>query len=413
MNKRIIADKIKRISIFTVIFTLMLINIAAVFTEAAPKLSHYYNDEAGIMSSDTKSDIDSINKKIEGNTGAQIFVYVIESYKDKGYGNIEEYASETFKELELGNEDEDNGVLMVISMKEKEVRIEVGYGLESQITDGKAGNIIREDIAPNFEKDKYDEGIVTAFNSLVNEIEMAEEKDAEESQPVEETEIDEGNFLDSESKKALIPDKGDNYYSDKEGILSEDTKSVINKYGKEIEEKTGSSAVAVTTDNIDSFSSIHDYLFYLSKKWNIDENGMFLIYEKDNNKFHIIANYGLDSNAARDEANKIRAKYMQEYIEEDNYDEAIKEGYMRMAAYINDQYEAGADIPFKYKMPFIFGSITSVILIIFILFMIIVFPIIMVVKFKLSGSDSDYSGGSSGGSSGGGSSGGGGASGGW
>lgn len=77
---------------------------------------------------------------------------------------IENFAVRLFEQWKIGKKGKDNGVLLLIAINERKLRIEVGYGLESTITDGKAGEIIREVITPEFKKNNYYEGILNKIS---------------------------------------------------------------------------------------------------------------------------------------------------------------------------------------------------------------------------------------------------------
>ena len=61
---------------------------------------------------------------------------------------------------QLGKKKKDNGVLLLIVADEHKIRIETGYGLEGVLTDAKASRIIRNEIAPHFRQNQYDEGVI-------------------------------------------------------------------------------------------------------------------------------------------------------------------------------------------------------------------------------------------------------------
>ena len=73
--------------------------------------------------------------------------------------SVEEYANRLFKEWGVGQAKQDNGVLVLVAPNEREMRIEVGYGLEGVLPDGLAGQIIRDDFTPRFRDNDYSGGI--------------------------------------------------------------------------------------------------------------------------------------------------------------------------------------------------------------------------------------------------------------
>ncbi|MCG4587442.1 TPM domain-containing protein, partial [Anaerosalibacter bizertensis] len=71
----------------------------------------------------------------------------------------------------IGSREYDNGVLILVSPKDRELWIEIGYGLEGVLPDGKVGRIRDEQIFPYFKEGNYSEGVLRGFNSILNAIE--------------------------------------------------------------------------------------------------------------------------------------------------------------------------------------------------------------------------------------------------
>ncbi len=117
----------------------------------------WVSDFAGIMSDKTRAQISGLLNDTEQSTGAEIAVVTVSSLEGM---TVEEYAVRLFKKWGIGTKEEDNGVLFLIAPNERKVRIEIGYGLEPVITDGRAGDIIRETVLPFFRADDYDQGIL-------------------------------------------------------------------------------------------------------------------------------------------------------------------------------------------------------------------------------------------------------------
>jgi uncharacterized protein len=117
----------------------------------------YVLDEANIIPADVEQRIEALSSAIESATpGAQIAVVTVPSL---GGRTIEEYAENRFGTLGIGAKDLDNGVLLLVALGERKVRIEVGYGLEGALPDSKAGSIIDSIIIPKFKEGDYAGGI--------------------------------------------------------------------------------------------------------------------------------------------------------------------------------------------------------------------------------------------------------------
>ena len=100
----------------------------------------------------------------ETETSHQIAVLTINTL---GNGSIENYALQVFEQNQIGQVDLDNGVLILFSEADREVRIEVGYGLEAVITDAISSRLIRNIMIPEFKEDRYFEGIDLATDEII------------------------------------------------------------------------------------------------------------------------------------------------------------------------------------------------------------------------------------------------------
>ena len=128
-----------------------------------PNAEGYVNDYADIFSSEFEASLENDLSKFEEETQAEIAVVSINSLEEDA---IEEYAVRLFEEWGIGKKEKDNGVLLLISKEDRKIRIEVGYGLEPVITDGRAGRIIRDIISPRFKIENYEEGTQEAVKHL-------------------------------------------------------------------------------------------------------------------------------------------------------------------------------------------------------------------------------------------------------
>jgi uncharacterized protein len=135
--------------------------IPLIFTSFKPV--GYVNDFAGILSEQQKQILEEKLRQIEKETTNEICVLTIKSLEGK---NLEQYANEIFNSWGIGKKEKDNGVLILIVMDERKIRIEVGYGLEPYLPDSVCGRIIREIMAPNFRNNDYFRGINEAVEQI-------------------------------------------------------------------------------------------------------------------------------------------------------------------------------------------------------------------------------------------------------
>ncbi len=148
--------------------TFLLLAILFAFCGTAQEkyiqLTEIVTDSARIF---TPTQLEKLKIKLtnfETETSNQLVILTI---RELGYETIETYANGTFNQNELGQKEKDNGILILFSSIDREVRIEVGYGLEPYITDAVASRIIRNTMIPKFKEERYFEGIDAATSELI------------------------------------------------------------------------------------------------------------------------------------------------------------------------------------------------------------------------------------------------------
>ena len=120
--------------------------------EGYPKPIGCVNDFAEIFEKEYIDKMETLITDLEKETTAEIAVVTTDSLEGK---SIEMYAVELFEAWGIGKADKDNGILFLVALKDREYRIEVGYGLENVITDVIASDILDEIVLPKFKEVKY------------------------------------------------------------------------------------------------------------------------------------------------------------------------------------------------------------------------------------------------------------------
>jgi len=147
-----------------ILFSVLLVFCTgSAFAVSYPNPSGFVNDFANLYSSDFRINLERNLSDFEATSSAQLAVVTIKSLEGM---DIETYAVELFKNWGIGKKDEDNGLLLLIAKDERKIRIEVGYGLEPYITDGRAGEIIRNQISPQFKQENYEAGTLAAVEKV-------------------------------------------------------------------------------------------------------------------------------------------------------------------------------------------------------------------------------------------------------
>lgn len=127
----------------------------------------YANDQANVLSSATEQLIINYSSVLQQKTGAQIVVLTMKSI---GNNVLEDYALNVLRTWGIGDKQKNNGVLILLAVDDHMSRIEVGYGLEGRLPDGKTGRIQDEYMLPYYKNGDYDSGIKNGYLAVLNEV---------------------------------------------------------------------------------------------------------------------------------------------------------------------------------------------------------------------------------------------------
>lgn len=126
----------------------------------------YINDFAHVLSEETISSLESELSAFQASTTNEIAVVIV---PHMGGDYIENYSAKLFEEWKIGKKDQDNGVLLMLSMQEHAMRIEVGYGLEGSLVDSEANNIL-ERMKPGMRSNDPDAAVTTGVRLIEDAI---------------------------------------------------------------------------------------------------------------------------------------------------------------------------------------------------------------------------------------------------
>jgi len=150
------------------LFFFFLLLIPAVAQRSIPAHeAKWVHDEANILSASAKAQLEAILQAHRDSTSNQIAVLVVPSLEGE---DIEGYAVRVFAEWKLGQAGKDNGVLFLVAMEERQMRIEVGFGLEGILTDAMSSRINRNAVAPHFRQGNYEAGIQEGTMAIIKTI---------------------------------------------------------------------------------------------------------------------------------------------------------------------------------------------------------------------------------------------------
>ena len=132
--------------------------------EPPPHVRQWVTDLSGTLSSSEVGHLNQRLRDFEDSTSTQVVVVIVPTLDGRP---IEETALAIAEANRIGKKEKDNGVLLLIAREEREIRIEVGYGLEGVLTDAVSGRIIRNEIVPFFRQGNYFSGVEAGVEAIM------------------------------------------------------------------------------------------------------------------------------------------------------------------------------------------------------------------------------------------------------
>jgi len=132
-----------------------------------PAYVGHINDFANVLDPPTKEKLETILLNFEGRTGAQIAVATITTLGERP---IEEYANGLYRAWGIGaksGENKNKGALLLVVTQDRHSRLEVGYGLEGDLPDGLAGEMLRR-MRPFFREQQWSEGLTVGVRTIID-----------------------------------------------------------------------------------------------------------------------------------------------------------------------------------------------------------------------------------------------------
>ncbi len=221
-----------------------------------PKLTGHVVDTAKVLDAQTQQDIADFLTVHEQATSDQIVVATIPSL---GGETVEEYATALFRHWGLGQKDKDNGVLLLFSMNDHKMRIEVGYGLEGELTDAKAKLIIDDILTPAFKAQNYGVGIKLATQEITQILGSAQQYALFSQVPEDIT----------------LPDYK-NYFTDELNLLEPAEAAKINQFLGNLEAATNTKIAIISQSTIGKLNPIA-YASALFEHWQLRDSDMLIV----------------------------------------------------------------------------------------------------------------------------------------
>ncbi|HWC99887.1 MAG TPA: TPM domain-containing protein [Candidatus Sulfopaludibacter sp.] len=129
----------------------------------------YVSDFAGVINADSKTRLEAYCAAVEQATGAQMALVTIDSLQGEP---VEDVANTIFRAWGVGQKGKNEGILLLLAIRDHRSRLEVGYGLEPILPDGLSGSILRQ-MRPALRQNDYGDGLIAAAQTIGDTIAQA------------------------------------------------------------------------------------------------------------------------------------------------------------------------------------------------------------------------------------------------
>ena len=157
----------RRLAVLLLVLSALFgVSVRAETVSQLPQPTTYVSDFAGVIDSGSKQEMEQLSREVYQQAHATIIVVTIHSLDGE---DIDEFSNDLYEKWKIGPKSTDRGVLMLLAINDRKRRIEVGYGLEGILPDGKVGDIGRS-MVPYLQRGEYGPGLLEAEQQIANVI---------------------------------------------------------------------------------------------------------------------------------------------------------------------------------------------------------------------------------------------------
>lgn len=149
------------------VFLVLFSNVAFAADLPKPTKNFFVNDFANVISNADEEKMQQQGEALFKECGAQVVVVTVKSLNGE---DLESYSLNLARSWRIGSDKNDDGILLLLAVDERKVRIEVGYGLEGALPDSKTGRILDTYGVDRFKKNNFSTGLAAVYDSLINEV---------------------------------------------------------------------------------------------------------------------------------------------------------------------------------------------------------------------------------------------------
>ncbi len=145
------------------LFLCLFFFFAVLTINAQPGDKAWVNDYIALLTTEQKTVLSNELQALEDSVGSQVVVMIIDTLEGM---EISDFSLLIANSWGIGRKDYDDGVLILLSMKDRQMRIEVGLGLEKIIPNETAEDIIKNEMIPEFREQKFYAGLLAAVQRI-------------------------------------------------------------------------------------------------------------------------------------------------------------------------------------------------------------------------------------------------------
>jgi uncharacterized protein len=153
----------------TYVVAFLLVQLGFAQEQLPDKPTAWVTDYADVLTPVEIAELNEMLAGLEQRSSNQIFVALFDRMPEGYY--LEDYAVRLYEKWRPGLPDKDNGILILIFVQDRKIRLEVGYGLEDVVTDAQAGKLISDYMAPEFKQGNYYTGLRSVLDVLIPAVE--------------------------------------------------------------------------------------------------------------------------------------------------------------------------------------------------------------------------------------------------
>ncbi|MBW4080726.1 TPM domain-containing protein [Paenibacillus sp. S150] len=249
--------------------------------------SFYVNDFANVIDAKTENYMVNYGVRLHQKDGAQVVLVTVDSTNGI---SMEEYATSLFNSWGVGSADKNNGVLVLLSIKDDDYWAVPGKGLESALNGNKLSQILSESLEPDFARKDYSAGARKTYGALVQSL----------------------GGIYSETIGSRI------YVGDNAGVFKQVTKDYLNQSGNRYQPTANSGVYVVTVKNSGD-KSLEDYTYAKFASMGAGPNDVLLVLDTGGDNYHVLQGKGIDGILTNDAVKDILNRELEPLFAQKDY----------------------------------------------------------------------------------------------